>query len=238
MPEFEFLWPQGPKLRQLEGAYPLSTDSVLLWHFVRASRARRLMDLGAGGGVLMVLIGSENPACKLEGIEINPKAVQAAQVNLELNALTGSVSLGDIRDHRKLFTAGAYDLVVSNPPYFERGRGYASPEAHRRCAREEQSCTLEDLCTAAGYLCKWGGRFTMVHRPERLSQIFSSMTKAGIEPKRLRMVHSRSDAAPSLLLIEGKKGAKPGLSIEPNLVLHKQDGSYTKEHREIYRMQT
>jgi len=233
MSGFEFLWEDGPRLKSAEGVFPLSTDSVLLWSFTSGKRAKRIIDLGCGGGVLMVLLGAENKDAVLEGVEINGKAAETARANLCENKLTGTVYRSDIKEHRQLLTAGAYDLVVTNPPYFAGGA--ASPDSARNTARSEDSCTLEDICTAAGYLCKWGGRFTMVHRPERLSEIFCAMSRSGLEPKRLRMVHSRADASPSLVLIEAKRGAKPGLSILPSLILHKSDGSFTDEHRGLYR---
>jgi len=233
MPEFEFLWENGPRLKGGKGVFPLSTDSVLLWSFTSGKASKRIMDLGCGGGVLMVLLGAENKDAVLEGVDINPAAADTARENLAVNRLSGTVFLGDIKEHRQMFTAGAYDLVVSNPPYFAGGA--SSPDPARSTARSEDSCGLEDVCTAAGYLCKWGGRFTMVHRPERLSQIFCAMTRSGLEPKRLRMVHSRPGASPSLVLIEAKRGAKTGLSILPGLILHEADGSFTEEHRGIYR---
>ena len=110
----------------------------------------------------------------------------------------------------------------------------SSPDLDRANARGESLCSLEDICAAASFLLKTGGSFCLVHKPERLSELFCYMTKHAIEPKRLRMVCHRSDSAPSLVLAEGRRGGKPGLKVEPSLILHNADGSETGEVKRIY----
>ena len=141
---------------------------------------------------------------------------------------------GDLRQHRQLFSAGSFDLVVSNPPYFPLGSGALSPDGGRAAARGEISCTLEDICTAAAFLCRTGGTFALVHKPERLSEVLCCMSRHGLEPKRLRLVCHRAELAPNLVLIEGRRGGKPGMKIDPMLVLRNADGSETDEVKQIY----
>ena len=104
----------------------------------------------------------------------------------------------------------------------------------RRTARSEVSCTLEDVCRAASYLLRWGGAFCLVHKPERLTDLLCLLRETGLEPKRLRFVVNRTGAAPSLVLLEGRRGGKPGLTVEPPLILQKPDGSPTEELDAIY----
>lgn len=233
--DFDELWPGGPRFYQAEGSFRLSTDSVMLADFSAGIRAKRIIDLGCGAGVLTVLLRFCRPDASVEGIELQPASAALCRDNLAANGLPADgILTGDLRAHRSLLPAGAYDLVVSNPPYFPVGSGYAAPDAARAAARDERDCTLDDLCTAAAYLCRWGGAFALVHRPERLSEIFCTLTAHGLEPKRLRMVHHRPGAAPNLVLIEARRGGKPGLTAEAPLVLCEPDGSDSAQARRIY----
>ena len=149
----------------------------------------------------------------------------------------GGILTGDLREHRSLLNAGAYDLVASNPPYFAEGSGYAAPDPARAAARDERTCSLDELCAAAGWLCRWGGAFALVHRPERLGEVFAALGRHGLEPKRLRFVQYAADRAPSLALIEARRGGKPGLTVCAPLLLTDAGGGDSPEVREIYHME-
>lgn len=233
--EFDELWPGARFLRSADGFRP-GTDSVLLAVFAGIQGVRRFADLGCGAGVLTVLLLQRAAGARAVGLELQPEAATLCRENLAANGLAGRAEIhtADLRAHRALLEAGAFDLTVANPPYFSTGSGFPSPDAQRAHARDERSCTLQDVCAAAGYLTRWGGRFALVHRPERLSELFCAMTAAGIEPKRLRMVCASAARAPSLVLAEGRRGGKPGLVIEPPLVLTGPDGGESPEVREIY----
>ena len=234
---FDTLWPGGPRFAQSGDGYPLSTDSVLLAHFAATARAGSIFDLGCGAGVLTVLLQLSHPGAAVGGIELSAAAAELCRRNLAENGMDpGGILCGDLREHRRLLKAGAWDLVVSNPPYFSAGSGYSAPDPARADAREERTCTLDDVCAAAGYLCRWGGAFALVHRPERLAEVFAALTAHGLEPKRLRPVQHRAGAAPSLVLVEARRGGKPGLAYEAPLLLTGDDGGDSEEVREIYHM--
>ncbi len=217
--------------------FALSTDSVLLGNFVNVTGAKSGIDLGCGTGILSLLLLSRSGSLSMTGIEISEAAAEAARKNLEQNRLQdrSTVVSGDLRRYRELFHAGSFDLVVSNPPYFPAGAGTLSPDRDRANARGEVMCTLEDLCAAAKFLCRWGGRVAFVYKPERLTELLALMSRYGLEPKRLRMVAHSAAAAPSLVLVEGKRGGAPGLKAEPLLVLTEPDGADSPEIRKIYR---
>ena len=237
MTGFDELWPGGPRFRQVEGSFRLSTDSVLLAHFARGIRGKTIMDLGCGAGVLTVLLNAQRPGATVHGVEIQEASAALCRENVRENGFDeGGILCGDLREHRALFTAGHYDLVVSNPPYFKENGGFTAPVESRAAARDERFCSLDDLCEAAKYLCRWGGSFAMVHRPERLSEICCALTAHGLEPKRLRLVQYKPGAAPNLLLIEARRGGKPGLKIEPPLLLTDGEGQDSPEVKEIYHL--
>lgn len=229
------LWPGGPTFRQAAQA-PLGTDSVLLADFA-AGKGERGIDLGCGSGILSLLLLAGSQRLRMTGLELREDAAAVARDNLAANALEdrGSVLTGDIRRVRELFRTGSFDLCVSNPPYFPERSGASAPDPDRAGAREERDCTLSELCEAAAWLLPTGGRFCLVYRPERLSELLNTMTAKGLEPKRLRLCCHRPDAAPNLVLVEGRRGGRPGLVIEPVLFLTDADGRETEEIRRIYK---
>ena len=232
---FDYLWEGGPVLAQSEN-FRYGTDSILLGNFIPVRGAKRAIDLGCASGVLSMLMLSRSDTISVTGLEINEEAAALAKENMARNGFSGRCEIvnGDIRSVRELFRAGSFDVVVSNPPYFPVRSGGVSPKTGRAEARGEVACTLEDLCAAAAYLCRWDGRFCLVHRPERLAELFAAMTGHGIEPKRLRFVCHRADAAPSLVLTEGRRGGKPGVAVEPMLIITDPDGQDTDEIKRIY----
>ena len=235
MAEFNELWQGGPVFAQAEH-FKLGTDSVLLASFAGATSARRGIDLGCASGAVALLLLSGNERLHMTGLDIVPEAAELARENMEKNSLStrAEIICGDIRRHRELFRSGEFDLVVSNPPYFPLGSGRLSPDKERAAARGETDCTLSDICAAAAFLCRTGGRVCFVHKPERLSELFCAMSASGIEPKRLRLVCYTQNSAPNLVLVEGRRGGNPGLKIEPALVLRNPDGTETDEILKIY----
>jgi len=234
MEQYDELWPGGPGFLR-DDAFPLSTDSVLLAHFAARLRAKRIFDLGCGAGALTVLLGLSHPGAGLGGIELRGEAAELCRKNLRANGLDASgILTGDFRERRSLPRAGEYDLVVANPPYFPVGSGYSAPDGERAAARDERTGGLEDVCAAAAYLCRWGGAFALVHRPERLAELMVAMHSHGLEPKRLRLVQHREGVAPNLVLLEGRRGGKPGLDVEKPLLLTQRGGGDSAEIKEIY----
>ena len=239
MPTPEILWPGGPKLLQAEH-FRLGTDCVLLADFVNTAGAKQGIELGCASGAAMLLLLARSPKLCMTGLEIVPEAAQLARENMARNGLTerSEIVTGDIRAHRALFRAGSFDLLVCNPPYFPQNSGAISPQAERAAARSEVLCTLPEICAAAAFLLQTGGRACFVHRPERLSELLVNLTAAGLEPKRLRLVCRDAFAAPGLVLVEARRGGRPGLTIEPMLYLQNPDGTESEEYKRIYHRDT
>ena len=229
-------WENGPKFLS-DRAFSIGTDAVMLYAFSKDIKASKVCDLGCGSGVIGQLLAFSDKKIRVTGVEIQPESAKAAEENASLNGLDDRfrVIRGDLREYKKLpLEAGGFDLVVMNPPYFKENSGKTVNDDATAIARDERFCTLENACTAAAYLTKWGGRFCMVHRPERLSEVLTNMSVKGLEPKRLRFVHHREKSAPSLILVEAVRGAKPALRILPPLILTDENGNDTPEVREIY----
>ena len=236
MADFRELWPGGPLFRQ-SGHFRLGTDSILLADFIAPLSAKRGVDLGCGSGLLSRLLLEKSEKLHMTGLELLEEAAAAARENLAANALEtrAEILCGDIRRVKALFPCGAFDLAAANPPYYPLGRGAVSPRPARAAARAEGSCTLDELCEAAAWLCRTGGRFCLVHKPERLSEVFVCLHGHGLEPKRLRLVCPAPGRAPNLALIESRRGGGSGLVIEPPLLLRDEAGRDSEELRRIYR---
>ncbi len=234
MAAFHELWPGGPLYADAEH-FRLGTDSLLLADFISPGAARRGVDLGCGAGALSLLLLAKSSRLHMTGLELLESAARRARENLEANALTarGEIVCGDIRAVRSLFAAGSFDLVAANPPYYPARSGAISPDPDRAAARAELSCTLDELCEAAAFLCRTGGRFCLVHKPERLSEVFVALHERALEPKRLRLVCPAPGRAPNLALIEARRGGAGGLSIEAPLLLADGEGRESEELRRI-----
>ena len=230
------LWPEGPVFQQA-GNQALGTDSILLADFIHPRPGARGIDLGCGSGIISLLLLAREARLEMTGLELDAAAAEIARENLRRNGLDarGHIVTGDIRACRELFRAGSFDFAAANPPYFPVPRGALSPDASRAAARSECCCTLEELCRAVEWLLPSGGRFYLVHRPERLSELCVTLTACGLEPKRLRPVAVRGERAPSLVLLEARRGGRPGLNWEAPLLLQNADGGESEELRRIYR---
>ena len=211
------------------GAFPLSTDSMLLSHFVRLPKNARVLDLGAGCGTLGLLLCGLWENCHVTGLEIDPAAHEAALENIARNRLEARMEslCGDLR--QLPVSPGSFDVCLSNPPYFTGG---PASQSHGN-ARREDLCSLEELMAAAGKALKYGGDFFLVHKPQRLSQICAEGAKHGLEAKRLRLVRHKEGGPVSLILVALRKGAKPGLVWE-EICLYDKDGAPTEEYKAIY----
>lgn len=234
MERWEVLWPGGPGFFYDDALFPPGTDAFLLGAFPKLRRGALVCDLGAGTGLIGLLLLAREPSLRLHNVELQEEPLRLAERTAAANGFAVEQHLGDLRTMPDLPETGRFDLVVSNPPYFAAGAGPACGEDTLRLARSEAGCTIFDVCRRASRLLRWGGAFAAVYRPERLCDLLEAMRQNGMEPKRLRLVQHTISSPPSLVLAEGRRGGKPGLTVESPLVLHHLDGSDTEELERIY----
>ena len=223
----------GFTLEISQGAFPLSTDSMVLSGFARLPKKAEILDLGAGCGTLGLLLCGKDPDCHVTGIEIDPNAHAMALENIRRNQLTQRMSsiCADICDFKESVSPGSYSFCLSNPPYFPAG----PTSKTLPIARQEQTCDLSSVLQAAAWALKYGGDFCIVHRPERLAEIFTLASQAKLEPKRLCLVRHKAADPVSLVLVQCRKGAKPGLIWE-EMYLSEPDGSPSPAYRTLYHL--
>ena len=233
----------GNKILQDSEGFMFGLDAVLLSHFAagQVRRGESVIDLGSGNGIIPLLMEKACGVSHFTGLEIQEKQVELARQSLGLNGLEEKITIvqGDIKKVPELFAKHSFNVVVSNPPYMALdGRQAQNEKIEKSIARHELLCTLEDVVAAADYLLHSHGRFFMIHRPERLSDIFASLARHKLEPKRLQLVEPFEGEAANLVLIESRKDARPGLKLEPTLVVRYKNGEhkgeYTKEINKIY----
>mgnify|MGYP000274205393 CR=1 FL=1 len=220
-------FPRG--LRQPENGYRFSLDSLLLSCFTHAPSKSRGVDLGTGCGVvaLGILLRHQSREVCMTGVELSLDSVQTAGANAEQLRLNDvfTVDRADVAGYTN--EAGMIDFVVANPPYRNPDAGRPSRGEHRTTARFEAEARFSDFCACAARLLKNKGRFSFVHLPERLVGLLADLRAAGLEPKRMRMVHSRVDGPAKMVLVEARKGGNAGLTVEPPLVLYYGQGKAT-----------
>ncbi len=225
--------PNGITLEICPGAFPLSTDSMALSDFVRLPRSAKVLDLGSGCGTLGLLLCARDALCQVTGLELDRLAHEAALRNIAANGLESRLSsiCADIKDFSSLLAPGSFHCCVSNPPYFSGG-----PQSKQvPLARRDDACTTEALFRAAAWALRYGGDFFLVHRPERLAELCAAGSAHQLEPKRLLLLRHRTDGPVSLILLQCRKGGRPGLSWE-EAALQTPDGSPTEYCQRVYHL--
>ena len=226
----------GLRVIQRADAFRFGTDAVLLADFAAPRRHDRVCDLGTGTGIIPLLLYARENTISADAVEIQPDMADMAARSMAMNGLNEKIRVlpGDLRSIRTQLPHARYDLVTCNPPYGKAGGTLLNPDASKRLARHEESCAIEDVACAAAWLLQNGGRLCCVFPAARMIELSDAMRKYRMAPKRIRMVHSRVEKAAHLCLMEGMLDARPGLIIEPPLVIYDENNAYTPELRRIY----
>ncbi len=227
----DVLFDGGLTLLQSRLGYRFSVDALLLAHFVSIRRNDKIVDLGSGNGVASLTLARLYPSAMVTGVELQESMVERARRNICLNGLEERIQIvrGDVRSRQRLLSAGSFDAAVCNPPYRKPSSGRISAHDERRVARHELNGDLSDFLGAAAFSLRNRGRAAIVHLAARSADVIVAMRQAGLEPKRLRMVHSFHGAEASLVLVEGVRGGRAGLAVLPPLTIYRRAKEYTVE---------
>ncbi|MDH3444168.1 MAG: methyltransferase [Deltaproteobacteria bacterium] len=219
------------KFYQSRSGYRVSLDAVLLAHFVKITAGDKIVDLGAGNGAIALMLAHFYPMTRLTALEIQPRMLARARRNAILNGLEMRITTlkGDVRALETLAEPENYDVAVCNPPYRSPLSGRVSPNAEKRIARHEFEGALKHFLQAGRHFLAPKGRMALVYPAFRCVDLLVSMRAAGFEPKRLRMVHSISGSEGSLVLVEGVKGGKSEIVVEPPLIVYDAASQYSAE---------
>jgi tRNA1Val (adenine37-N6)-methyltransferase len=227
---------KGLRLIQNSEWFCFGIDAVLLSSFAKVRRRDKVVDLGTGTGIIPTLLYGKYEPEKIIGVEIQEEVAEMARRSVSLNELNEKISIhtGDIKNCFEEIGIGQFDVVVSNPPYKKGDTGILNPHDKKAISRHEVLINLDELISSASKLLKHGGRFYMIHRPERLKDIILSLDKNRFSPKRIRFVHPYLGKRPTMILVEATKFGGDFLAIEEPLYVYNEDGSHTNEILEMY----
>lgn len=217
-------------LNQPKSGYRFSIDAVILSHLVCPAPGETVLDLGAGCGVIPIMLAFRHPDIHLIGVEIQPPLVDLARQNVAHNRMSDRIRILN-KDMASLTLAdigGPADLVVTNPPYRKLASGRINADNQRAVARHELKIDLNALLLTARRMLHQSGRLAIIYPSLRTVDLMAAMRATGLEPKALTMIHSKAGTPARLVTIEGVKGGGPGLDVGPPLYLYNDDGTYTQ----------
>lgn len=214
----------GYEIIQNPERFCFGIDAVLLSDFVRVKKEETILDLGTGTGILPILLAAKTQGKHFTGLEIQAESADMAVRSVEHNRLGDRIDIvtGDIKEAAEIFRPAFFDVIVTNPPYMLAEHGLQNPGDAKAIARHEVLCTLDDILRESGKLLQESkGRFYMIHKPFRLAEIIIKMNQYKIEPKRIQFIHPYVDKEPTMVLLEGIKGGKSRVKIEPPVIMYK-----------------
>ena len=225
------------QILQKKKGYRYTIDSVLLAHFVEPKKGERILELGAGSCVISLLLAFQNPGVRVTGLELQTELADMAGRSISMNGLEGRVHIlqGDVRNAAELLEARSQDVVVFNPPYRKMGSGKLNPGREKALARHEIAGSIADFLRAASCALETGGRVCLIYPCSRMVEAIHRMRVEKMEPKRLRMVHSRPGARGDFILVEGIKGGGEELAVLPPLFVYRRDEEYSEELEALFR---
>lgn len=224
------------KIIQKTNGFCFGMDAVLLSGFASVKQGERAIDLGTGTGIIPILLSAKTEGKEFVGLEIQEEMAKMAARSIALNQIEDRVKIirGDIKEAASIFGRACFDVVTSNPPYMNDAHGLKNPDLPKAIARHEVLCTLDDVVRSAAELVRPGGRFYMVHRPHRLTELIMTLKQYKMEPKRIKMVHPYQDKDANMVLIESVRGGRSMVKVEAPIIVYKEVGVYTEEIRQIY----
>ncbi len=227
---------RGLKLIQNPESFCFGTDAVLLADFATVKKNAVVCDLGTGTGILPILLYGRHEFCRCDAVEIQPDMADMASRSIQYNRLENKIKIhcGDLRKVQEILPSCVYTTVVCNPPYKKNHSGEHNVQNSHALSRHEETCTLEDVCAAAAYLLKNGGRFAIINHSDRIVDIFETMRQYRIEPKRCRLVQARPNMPAYVILVEGVKEGKPYMHWESTLCIYDVNGKLNSEINRIY----
>lgn len=216
----------GLELIQDPKKFCFGVDAVFLSDFVRIRPGENVLDLGTGNGIIPVLLSAKTEARHITGLEIQADTAEMARRSVAHNHLEDRIDIvtGDIKEAAELFKPAFFDVITTNPPYMLADHGMRNLDDAKAIARHEVLCSLDDILRESMRLMQDKSRFYMIHRPFRLTEIMIKMHQYKIEPKRIRFVHPYIDKEPAMVLIEGVRGARPRVTVEPPLIIYDRNG--------------
>ena len=212
----------GLEIIQDPNKFCFGVDAVFLSDFARVKPGETVLEMGTGNGIIPLLLSAKTQGRKFTGLEIQQDTAEMARRSVLHNHLEDRIEIvtGDIKEAAEIFKPAFFDVITTNPPYMLADHGLRNPDSARAVARHEVLCSLDDILRESMRLLQDKGRFYMIHRPFRLTEIMIKMNHYKIEPKRIQFIYPHIDREPAMVLIEGVRGAKPRVTVEPPIIIY------------------
>ena len=212
----------GLELIQDPEKFCFGVDAVFLSDFAKVKPGETVLDMGTGNGIIPILLSAKTKGKHFTGLEIQAETAEMARRSVRYNHLEDKVEIvtGDIKEAAEIFKPAFFDVITTNPPYMLAEHGLRNPDDAKAVARHEVLCSLDDILRESMRLLHDKGRFYMIHRPFRLTEILIKMNHYKIEPKRIQFIYPHIDKEPAMVLIEGVRGAKPRVTVEPPIIIY------------------
>lgn len=221
---------EGLKIIQNKDLYTFTSDSVILANFVKLKKSETALEIGVGSGVISILLSKKQNSKHIYGFEIQKELFDMANKSLTLNNLEDQITFvnDDVRNYKKYFKDGSFDVIFSNPPYKRDGSAKDNENLSRAIARHEKNLPLDELCKISAKMLKFGGRFYIVYDADRSCEVVFELMKNKLEPKRMFFTENGKGKS-ILVVVEAVKGGKHGVEVLPSLVTNDKDGTYIEK---------
>ena len=220
------------KIVQNKDYFNFSLDSILLPNFIRFNKSiNTILDLCTGNAPIPLVMSTKCDA-KIIGVEIQKEIFDLAKESIRINNLEGKIKIinDDVKNLTNVFESDSFDMITCNPPYFKiNDKTLRNENEIKMNARHETLINFEQICSISKKLLKNNKSLYLVHRTERIAEIFEVLKNNNLEPKRIKFIYPKENKNSNIVLIEAKKNGNAGLVVEKPLIIHNKDGSYTEE---------
>jgi len=216
---------------QKKKGYRFSIDAPLLADFIQTKASDELLELGAGNGIISLLL-SIKPFTSITAVEIQRSLADLARRNVKLNDLEGKIRVIE-EDLRTFRPQKRFDVVFSNPPYIRKETGHLSPSAEKSIAKHELKCNINDIMRKTRELLKEEGSAYFIYPAPRKNDFTPVLKEYGLETRTLRFIFPRKGTPPNLFLIQIGYSARQPETLPP-FILYDEKGKYTTEANQIF----
>jgi len=219
--------------------YRFSVDSVLLASFCESLTGNVAVDLGAGCGIVSLLLAVQKPGIKIYGLEIQQELAKIANENIRSNNLDRQIDIicGDMRLANLFFKSEFADIVVSNPPFGKTGAGRLNPDSEKAIARHEIKGSLKSVARAAKYILKQDGYLAIIYTVRRILALFKIMDEEGFNIEKIIPVYACPGNPAKLIFCLAKNGDVTTSEIAEPFYIFNSPGVYSDKMLRVYQAQ-
>lgn len=229
MTKLDYIPKTNIKMLHVDKSYTFGVDSIILLDFAKMKKNKNLIDISSGSGILSLGANDYYNLKKVYAIEIQKEKANLLKENLNINDIYNVEIVNKDLNNVDL-GSNLIDYIITNPPYYKITDNIRNKNEEFLISRQEKYLKLENIFDFANKTLKDRGKLFMIHKPERMVEIFNK--SGNLKPKRIRFVQSTYNKKPQFILIEFVKNANDGIKIEDPLIIY-ENSTYTEEMKRI-----